>query len=185
MSNDSFLDFGSDKISTDTPVTDSEMPKGTANESVGQVAELASLRARRKSKTPEDESLSEKPKKKRGRKPGSKNKPKTPQLTPEQVDTLCRPLFMFGNVVMESRDIRPFNDEEIKAGIAAWYPILDHYMPEMDKYGMWIPPVLWTGGVVVSRLIEQQEKRERKNLDKVIKNDTSKTIADIDKEQVA
>ena len=103
---------------------------------------LASLEAIREEKEREKQS-----KGKRGRKPGSGRKSKS-----DKKKELIQPIFMFANGIMKSRGIEPLSKEEMDTGVEAWYPLIDHYAPKLEKYSMWLAPLAWTTGVVMIRM---------------------------------
>ena len=112
--------------------------------------------------------------KKRGRKP--KSKQERPELTKAQIKQMMVPMFAFANGMLVKYKQEPLNPQEIDSGCEAWFPLLNYYLPMMDKYMMFIMPLMWTGGVVVARLPEK--KYAKPSLEVVKDTGTVKTASD-------
>ena len=126
--------------SNDSPISDIRLPR--PDDSAFSVESLDTIAKEREK---ERQSTG----KKRGRKPGSGAGRKSKE---EKKRELILPVFMFTNGIMKSRGIEPLTDEEMQTGVDAWFPLIDHYAPKLEKYSMWIAPLAWTTGVVMVRM---------------------------------
>src|SRR5512137_174528 len=84
----------------------------------------------------------------RGRPRKYKQRESTPaepprRLSEEEKAVLVRPLFGLANMILEKRGIEPLDEDEISQGVQVWTPIIERYLPSMERYSIWIPPALW------------------------------------------
>ena len=108
------------------------------------------------------------------RKEQQANKPRKPykqrktkkvveHLTDAEKDIIIKPLFIFSNAILTNRGITPLNEQEINSGMEAFTPLIEYYFPKMDKYGMYIAPIMWTSSVVMVRLHEPKKVALKEN----------------------
>jgi len=130
---------------TNNNISAIEMP--VANDNVFSEENLKSLKDKKEQKTGEKRTY---------------RKRKTQELSEAEIQQLMLPLFLLTNKILEKRKIEPLDHDEISGGIKAWYPLIDHYMPYLDKYALFIPPAMWTTSIIIMRMdVPDKEIKEK------------------------
>ena len=88
-------------------------------------------------------------KKKRAKRARKKVEAEKPEIDVAKEDLL--PFFTTLNMVMEATKIRPLSEQDIATGIEAWFPIYKKYAPLIAEKAIWLPPIIWTTGMIISR----------------------------------
>lgn len=154
------------------PVVNSDMPTDSASSPSGSVghapADLGRLLEKRRQREAEKQA---KPKRGRPR----KSKQAQVEISASEAQAILGPVFMVASSILESRGVEPLSQEEVQNGVNAWYPVLNKYMPVLGEHSVWIPAVMWTGGVIAVRAIPDSDNKEKQELKrpfpKVVKDD--------------
>jgi hypothetical protein len=154
-------------------VVDSDNPNDSSTSASGPIghapADLAKLLEKRRQREAEKAA---KPKRGRPRK-----KQAQVEISHDEAQAILGPIFLVTSSILESRGVEPLSQEEIQNGVNAWYPVLNKYMPVLGEHSVWIPAVMWTGGVIAVRALPEndtdtkEKEALKKPFPKVVKND--------------
>ena len=78
-------------------------------------------------------------------------------------------LLSSSNKILEKYDIEELSEQEIEQGAIAWAPLVDRYFGEIAD-SVWVPPLMWTGMTILSRLPSEKEKEYNNGKTELVSN---------------